>query len=147
MKISVPLFILSLLIVAGCTDQKSVNPSSKVIASFESKYGKDISAKWELSSDKSYVASFTASGHPSKSYFDENGVWIKTETEFLSSELPSVIVQTVLGAYKGSTISKSLKIDETGKETIYRLSLKSRGKITDVELTPGGVILGTPMMR
>jgi hypothetical protein len=100
-----------------------------------------------LSSDKINVASFTISGHPSKSYFDGDGMWIKTETELISSELPSVIVKTVLGAYKGSTISKSLKIDEIEKETIYRLSLKSGGNISEVELTPGGVILGTPMMR
>ncbi len=123
------------------------NPSSKVIASFESKFGKDISATWELSSDKSCVGTFTISDHPAKAYFDENGRWIKTETEFLSSELPSVIVKTVLGAYKGSTISKSLQIDEFEKETIYRLSLKRGGNLTEVELTSGGVILGTPMMR
>jgi hypothetical protein len=147
MKITIHLLIFTLLMVAGCSRQKPVIPSSKVITSFESKFGKNISTKWELSSDKSYVANFTFSGHPAKSYFDENGRWIKTETEFLSSELPTVLVKTVLGAYKGSTISKSLKIDETEKETIYRLSLKSGGSITDVELTPGGVILGTPMMR
>jgi hypothetical protein len=147
MKIAVPLVIFSLLMVSGCTYQKSVKPSPKVIASFESRFGKEISVKWELSSDKIYAASFSASGHPSKSYFDENGEWIKTETEFLSSELPSVILQTVLGAYKGSTISKSLKVDENEKETIYRLSLKRGGNITEVELTSGGVILGAPMMR
>jgi hypothetical protein len=147
MKITIHFLILSLLMVAGCSRQKPVNPSSKVITSFESKFGKDISTKWELSSDKSYVANFTFSGHPVKSYFSENGKWIKTETEFLSSELPSVIVQTVLGAYKGYNISKSLKIDEIEKETIYRLSLKSGGSITEVELSSGGVILGSPMMR
>jgi hypothetical protein len=147
MKITIPLLVLSLLLVAGCSHQKSVNPSSRVLAVFESKFGKDISATWELSSDKSYVANFTISGHLAKAYFDENGRWIKTETEFLSSELPPVIVKTVLGAYKGSTISKSLKIDEIEKETIYRLSLKRGGIITEVELSSGGVILGTPMMR
>ena len=147
MKISIHLLILSLLLVAGCSRQKSVNPSSKVISSFELKFGKDINAVWELASDKSFVGNFTISGHPAKAYFDENGRWIKTETEFISSELPSVIVKTVLGAYMGSTISKSLKIDEFEKETIYRLSLKRGGIITEVELSSGGVILGTPMMR
>jgi hypothetical protein len=147
MKITIHLLVLSLLLIAGCSHQKSVNPSSKVKASFESKFGKDVTATWELSSDKSYLANCNISGHPVKAYFDENGRWIKTETEFISSELPSVIVKTVLGAYKGSTISKSLKIDEFEKETTYRLSLKRGGNITEVELTPGGVILGTPMMR
>ena len=42
----------------------------------------------------------------SKAYFDENGRWIKTETELLSSELPSVMVKTVVGAYKGNSIFK-----------------------------------------
>lgn len=147
MKITIHLLVLTLLLVTNCSHQKPVNPSSKVITSFESKFGKDIITKWELSSDKSYVANFAISGHSVKAYFVENGNWIKTETEFLSSELPSVIVKTVLGAYKGSNISKSLKVDEIEKGTFYRLSLKRGGNITEVEITPGGVILGTPMMR
>jgi hypothetical protein len=147
MKIKFHLLILSMLLVAGCSHQKSVIPSSKVISSFELKFGKDISAVWELSSDKSFVGNFTISGHPAKAYFNENGRWFKTETEYMSSELPSVIVKTVLGAYKGSTISKSLKIDEIEKEIIYRLSLKRGDRITEVELSSGGVILGNPMMR
>jgi hypothetical protein len=147
MKISSYLLMLSLLLVAACARQKSVNPSPEVFASFETRFGKDVNTNWELSPDKSYVANLTISGHPIKAYFEANGRWVKSETEFISSELPSVIVKTVLGAYRGYTISKSLKIDEIEKETVYRLSLKRGGNITDVDLTPGGVILGTPMLR
>jgi hypothetical protein len=147
MKITPHLLILSLFLVVACSQPKSVDPPSKVIASFESKFGKDIIAKWELSTDKSFVANFKSLGHPVKAYFEENGRWIKSETEYLSSELPSVIVQTVLGAYRGSSISKSLRIDEIEKVTIYRLSLKRGGSITEVELSSDGVILGAPMMR
>jgi hypothetical protein len=147
MKIISHLLILSLLLVAGCVRQKSVIPSPEVLASYETRFGKDVNANWELSSDKSFVANLTISGHPVKAYFEENGRWIKSETEYISSELPSVIVKTVLGAYKGYNISKSLKIDEIEKETVYRLSLKRGGNITEVDLTPGGVILGTPMLR
>jgi hypothetical protein len=147
MKVINHVLIFCLLLVAGCGRQKSVDPTPEALASFESRFGKDISARWELSADKLLVASFTNSGHPSEAYFSEDGKWIKSETEYISSELPSVIVQTVLGAYKGSSISKSLKIEETDKETIYRLSLKRGGNITEVELSSGGVILGTPMMR
>ena len=147
MKITISLLILSLLLVTDCSHQKTFLPSSNVIASFESRFGRDISAKWELSSDKLNVATFYISGHPTKAWFDENGSWMKTETEYLSSELPAVIVKTVLGAYRGNTISKSLRVEEAEKETIYRLSLKRGGNITEVELSSGGVILGTPMMR
>jgi hypothetical protein len=147
MKIISHLLILSLLMVAGCVHQKSVKPSPEVLASFEMKFGKDVSANWELSADKFYVANITTSGRPAKAYFGENGKWIKLETEYISSELPSVIIKTVLGAYKGYNISKSLKIDEIEKETIYRLSLSRGGNITEVELTPGGVILGAPLMK
>ena len=41
MKITIHLLILSLLLVTGCSHQKSVNPSSEVITSFESKFGKE----------------------------------------------------------------------------------------------------------
>jgi hypothetical protein len=141
------ILLLSLFLSAGCAHEQTVNPLPAVVASFETRFGKDAGAKWELSADGVYLANFMLSGHPVKSYFDENGGWIRTETELLSSELPSVIVQTVLGAYKGYTISKSLQVEEIEKETIYRLSLKRGDRITEVELTSGGVILGTPMMR
>jgi hypothetical protein len=144
MKIVSHIILLSLFLATGCTNEKPISPSPAAKASQESKFGKDSKAKWELSADKSYIANLTISGHPVKAYFSENGKWIKTETEFLSSELPSVIVKTVLGAYKGFTISKSLLIDENGKESVYRLSLKRGGRITEVELSTGGVILGTP---
>jgi hypothetical protein len=144
MKILNLIIILSLFLVAGCTEKKSVSPSPAAKTSFESRFGKDGSVKWELSADKSYIASLTISGHPAKAYFSEDGKWIKTETEFLSSELPAVIIKTVLGAYKGSTISKSLLVDELNKELVYRLSLKRGGEIKDVVLSQGGVILGTP---
>jgi hypothetical protein len=138
------ILLISLLLVAGCKSKSSLNPSPAAIASLESRFGKDASAIWELSADKSYIANMTVSGHPVKAYFTGNGSWIKTETELLSSQLPSVIVQTVLGAYKGYKISKSLLVDENEKESLYRLSLKKGGQITDVVLTTGGVILGTP---
>jgi hypothetical protein len=141
MKISLRLLILSLMLVAGCVHKNRVSPSPEVLASFESRFGKDVSSKWELSDDQLYIANFTFSAHHTKSFFDKNGSWIKTETELASSELSSVIVKTVLGAYKGYNISKSLKIDEKEKETIYRLSLSRGGKITDVELNSGGVIM------
>jgi len=139
--------MVSLFLAAGCSRQKTIVPPPNVVAAFESRFGNDVIAKWELSADKVYVASFILSDHPVKSYFDENGKWNKTETELLSSELPTVIVRTVLHAYGGKSISKSLQVEELDKETIYRLSLKRGGSITEVEFTPGGVILGTPMMR
>ncbi len=144
MKLITCIFILNLFLFAGCTNRNTINPSPEVNASLESKFGKDANAKWELSADRSYIAKLNVSGHPVKAYFTENGKWIKTETELISSELPSVIVKTVLGAYKGSSISKSLLIDESGKESVYRLSLVRGGKRTEVDLTTGGVILGTP---
>jgi hypothetical protein len=143
MKIIIHFLFMSLILVAGC-NQQSVNPTPQVLGSFESKFGRNISPKWELSSDNLYVADFTLSGHPARSYFNTDGKWIKTETELLSSELPSVIVRTVLGAYRDYSITKSVKIDEGEKETIYRLSLKRGNKTTEVELTSAGVILGTP---
>jgi hypothetical protein len=147
MKTFSHLLMIGLFLVAGCVHQKSVEPTSEVLTSFESRFGKDVSARWELSGDKLFVANFTNAGHPTRAYFTGNGKWIKSETEYISSELPAVILQTVLGAYKGSSVSKSLKVEEIDKETLYRLSLKRGGVITEVELSPGGVILGAPMIR
>jgi len=147
MKIPCYLLMFSLLTLTGCGRRKPANPPDAILSSFESRFGNSIGAEWELSADTAYIASFKESNHPSKAYFDMNGTWIKTETELLSSELPSIIVKTVLGSFKGSTISKSLLVNEGEKESIYRLSLKRRGNLTEVDLTAGGVILNPPQVR
>jgi hypothetical protein len=147
MKISTQLLLLSLFFASGCSRQKTIVPPPNVAAAFESRFGNEVDVMWELSADEVYVASFVLSDQPVKSYFDENGKWNKTETEILSSELPTVLVRTVLHAYGGKSISKAQKVEELDKETIYRLSLKRGGSITEVEFTPGGVILGTPMLK
>jgi hypothetical protein len=141
------LIMMCLMVAAGCSNKKTVTPAPAVLTSFESLFGKNTRVSWEVTDRKTYLASFTHDGHPAKSYFDESGKWLKTETELISSELPPVIVKTVVGAYNGSTIFKSFQVEDPESGTIYRLTLKRGRQVTDIRLSAGGVMLDTPMLR
>jgi hypothetical protein len=133
---------------AGCSDHNSsVKPSPPVLTSFESRFGKEIRTQWEFTGQKIFMASFQLAGRPVNAFFEEKGKWLKTETELRSSELPAVIVKTVTGAFKGSSIHKSLQVDDPDNGITYRLSLKRGGKITEVGFTSGGVIISDPIVK
>jgi len=97
--------------------------------------------RWESLGQDSIQASFLLDGHPTTAYFDGKGNWLRTETELLPSEVPAVIISTVTGAFHGRSIAKTLQIDESGKELIYRLYLKKGRQVSTVDLNTHGVIL------
>ena len=145
MKIIIFAVIPVLLVLAASCGEKrsSITPTPAVITSFKAHFGKEPKARWEISGQSSYEASFKQDHHAIKAYFDKNGNWLKTESELSSSELPSVVVKTIAGAFNGNSISKVLLIEKSGEATTYRLFLKSGRHLSTVDLTTDGVILNS----
>jgi len=134
--------LAAILLTASCGGNRSRNETPQpVLSGFEASFGKVKKTQWELTIQHEYRASFIRDGHPSEAYFDPQGILLKTQTELLSSELPSVIVSTVNGAFRGSSIAKAFQIDEPGKDMIFRLHLKTGRKVSYVDLNADGVIM------
>lgn len=131
-----------LLLFFSCGDGKSrIDPPQTVVKNFETLFGKHADVRWESPGQDIFQASFIREGHPATAYFDGQGSWMKTETELMPSEVPSVIISTVSGAFRGAGITKALQIAEPGKEEIFRLFLKRGGQISTVDLNTSGVIM------
>jgi hypothetical protein len=143
MKIKIlAIFPVLLFLAASCGEKKtSVTPSHEVVTSFETRFGKGSGARWEISGQTIFEARFKRNHHAIKAYFDKKGNWLKTESELSSSELPSVVVKTIAGAYKGNNISKVLLVEKPGESSTYRLFLKSGRQLSTIDLTTDGVIL------
>jgi hypothetical protein len=141
-KVILSIIPVVLILAASCGEKKSsVMPTPSVITNFEAHFGKELKASWKISGQSNYEASFNKDHHDIKAYFDKSGNWLKTESELSSSELPSVLVRTIAGAYKGNSISRVLVVEKSGEETTYRLFLKSGRQLSTVDLTTDGVIL------
>ena len=134
--------VFSFLLFFSCGDRKSrIDPPQAVMTNFETLFGKYADLRWESSGQEIFQASFIREGHSTTAYFDGQGNWMKTETELMPSEVPSVIISTVSGAFHGAGITKALQIAEPGKEEIFRLFLKRGGQVSTVDLNTSGVIM------
>lgn len=139
------LILLSLLVfLAGaCSGGTSVTPPEPVKTAFSSHF-EDVSDVLWNAEESGYRAEFNRAGQATNAYFSSEGTWVKTETKLIASELPSVIVQTLFGAFPGNSVAEAARVDSLGSETFYRLTLKRKGNSTVVRLNSGGVILTTP---
>lgn len=149
MKITCSFFFITLLVLIGSCHGKnaSVKPSSTVVASFESRFGMNLKTQWKKSGQSNYKASFNRNRHLTEAYFDVNGRWLKTESELLSSELPLVVVKTIVGAFKGSAIHKALRVEKSGEGTTYRLTLKTGSRLSIIDFSSDGVILNNTVSK
>jgi hypothetical protein len=137
-----PVFFI-LLLGFSCSRQPDVKPPVAVASAFAARFSEADQVKWD-SAGHGYRAVFNAAGHPVTAFFAPDGNWLKTETEMITSELPSVVVQTIVAAFPGNTVMKTARVDSAGNVTYYRLDIRRKGKTTVLRLSSGGVILTTP---
>ncbi len=136
-------FFFIFLFAFGCSRQPEVQPPVAVANAFASRFSEAGKVQWD-STGNEYRAAFNEAGHPVTAFFTPDGSWIKTETEMISSELPSVVVQTIVGAFPGNTVMKTARVDSAGNVTYYRLDIRRKNNASVVRLSTGGVILTTP---
>jgi hypothetical protein len=127
----------------ACSGHADVKPPEVVSAAFASQFNNAGRVHWE-GAGRDFSASFSADGHDVTAFFGSDGTWLKTETEMISSELPAVVVKTIVGAFPGNSVTKTARVDSAGNVTYYRLDIRRKGKTAVVRLNPGGVILTTP---
>lgn len=143
---AVLLFLSWILILAACTGGPAVTPPEPVKAALEQRFSDATGVKWD-SDDSGFRAVFTRGGHATTAFFLADGTWMKTETSLLPSELPSVVVQTLFGAYPGKSVDMAARVDSAGVETFYRLAIKRKGNTDVILLSSGGVILQNPEIK
>jgi hypothetical protein len=139
---TLPICFIALLGFA-CSRNPGVQPPEAVTSAFASRFSNTDRVEWDSASQE-YRAVFNAAGHPVTAFFSPDGNWLKTETEMITSELPSVVVQTIVGAFHGNNIVKTARVDSAGNVTYYRLNIRRKSKTTVVRLSSGGVILTVP---
>lgn len=144
-KTPVVLFLISgiSILTWTCSGHSKVVPPDAVKASFDSRFSDAGSVNWE-NGESDFQAVFSDQGHVVTAFFTKEGTWIKTETEMISSELPTVVVKTIVGAFPGNSVTKAARVDSADNQTYYRLNIRRKDKNAVVRLSTGGVILMVP---
>jgi len=122
-------------------DKTSIQVPEEVLSACVLKYGDIKNAAWTSVADTVFVSSFVLERHAVSAFFDRTGRWLKSETELRSSELPLVVVQTVINVFGGRKIKMARLVYINNADPVYILSLKRGGKVEEITLSTGGVVL------
>jgi hypothetical protein len=107
---------------------------------FTQKFPKATKVKWSKENDKEWEAEFKMDGKEYSANFDNNGVWIETESEINSKDIPSVVKSTLDKEFAGYKVSES-EVSETADGKAYEFELKKDGKKAEVSIDVSGKVL------
>ncbi|MDQ1769323.1 hypothetical protein GQR60_00640 [Labilibaculum sp. A4] len=116
--------------VSGCAQNKKAVPN-QVKTAFAQKFPDASNVKWDKENDAEWEAEFKMSGKEYSANFNMEGVWLETEFEISSNEIPDQVKSTIEKEFSGYKIEES-EMSETADGKCYEFELKM-GK-TEVEI-------------
>jgi len=118
-----------------------VKPPSAVLTAFTQKFPTATKVEWEKENDHEFEAEFQVAGEKQSAIFSEIGEWISTEKLVKMKDLPEQVRTSCTKNYKGSTIQKAEKIENSKGLTVYELDIKHGKKKLEVIFTADGMEL------
>jgi uncharacterized membrane protein YkoI len=114
-----------------------------VTGSFNSKFAKATSVKWEMENKTDYEANFSLDGHTMSAVFDKTGKWLETETAIKASSLPQPVSKAIAGKYAAYTVREAAMVETLSKGTIYEVDLVKGNEVMELQLSADGRILAS----
>ena len=147
MKKSISLMFGALgILVTSCAQDDKV--PGNINDAFNFKFPEAKLIKWDKESDKEWEAEFKMNGAATSANFDLNGLWLVTETEIKTGDLPETIKEVLSLKFDGYKIESAEKVEkpdfsgfevemEKG-ESMIELVLDESGKIVTKEMIDEG---------
>ena len=140
------LMLCSAMMAAGCDNSIGVDddiPQSyvpqAVMQSFNDKYP-GSKATWEMERGM-LKAEFRKDRRDVDAWFDNNGKWVRSETDLVARDLPNSIKTMLESTYPGYHID-DIDLIETPTEKYYLVELEKRGSMDiKVKVTEDGKII------
>ena len=129
------LFCLCSITYAGIT------PPAAVLTAFTQKFPAATKVTWEKENDHEFEAEFMIAGEKRSAIFSETGEWISLESPLKLKDLPESVRAACTKNYKGATIQKAEKIENSKGLTVYELDIKRGTKKQEVIFTAEGMEL------
>lgn len=118
--------LIAAFALTSCSDDdgnmSSKNVPAQVIETFESMYP-DSSAKWEKDHGM-LKAEFWKNGNEAEAWFETNGKWVRTETDY-NAALPAP-VQNYLDTNYATYVVEDVDVVETRQDKYFEIELEKR---------------------
>lgn len=105
---------------------------------FEKQYPNAVDVEWEVDSNGYWEGSFEEKGEKFRADFQEDGLWVETETSIEFSDLPDAVQKAVREDYGDDEIVEVERTDSALRGTFYDVEFKRPGKNQDVEYFANG---------
>lgn len=107
---------------------------------FAKKFPIAKSVKWEKENAKEYEASFTLNGAKMSANFNNEGVWLETETEIKIAELPVAVSAAIKTKFTSWVVTSVSKI-EAAKGIQFEADIKKGKEEKEILLNAEGTLI------
>lgn len=132
--LAIAAFTIASIVGTNAVNAQFRSVPSAVTESFKDKFSKAEDVSWK---DKitSFTASYQLKGHNCTSWFDSDGTWKQTETEFSFSELPRKVRKTFADSqYAKWKVERISEIQRSDNSLVYKLYVKGESFIDKKDL-------------
>lgn len=135
------LFMLVIGFMAACDDDDKYKPDSTVQVAFEEMFPNAQRVEWGRKSGY-IVADFRMENKEKKAWFTSAGVWMLTETDVATADIPKPIIDDIAGGqYSEWKIEDAEYIERKDMEPVYVIEMESGKQEVDLYYSAEGKLL------
>ncbi len=112
-----------------------------VTNAFNVKFSSAKDVKWEMEKSGNFEAEFKLNRVEYSANFDQNGKWLKTETEIEVSQLPKGVTDAIAKEFAGYKIDEAEMAVTFDNKITYEIEAKKDKEQYEVKFSPEGNIL------
>ena len=132
------------LLVMNTFAQEIQEVPAEVLKAFEGKYAAVKGIVWDQEDDGNWEAEFKMNNQEFSALFTEEGVWVETEQEVTTKELPASLTTMLDTEMAGYTID-DVDLIETPKGKFYRIEVEVDGKEYKLKADMDGKVINKKM--
>jgi hypothetical protein len=133
------LLVLSLIFAMPSLAQKT-DVNNAVKKAFTKKYPKATGVKWGSESANVFEAEFKLGDTEMTANFDQQGVWLETETGFTAKELPEAVTAGIKQSAPGFSFKEAAKV-ESPSGVQFEVAVKKGKENFELILSTDGLLI------
>jgi hypothetical protein len=116
--------VLYVLEFTACKEKEKVKVPGKVKTAFENKFPGAGDVEWSKEKSNIWEVDFETEEVDMEALFDNNGTWLKTETEIEIKDIPQAVLTSVKKKFAGYTVYGA-ELIETPAQKTYEVKIKN----------------------
>lgn len=146
MKTQILILAAVLLFSFSTCGQSGKDAPASVKSAFSQKFSGATNVKWGMENDKEWEAEFKMAGKEYSANFDPNGIWLETEYEISTKDIPAAVKTTLDKESAGAKIKVS-EVTETKEGNAYEFVVKKGENETELVIDSSGKLIKKEQLK